>query len=333
MRATFTPEQEQLSEVAVDMGAEGLAAARRLADGHDRDAEPTTSLFAGFAGLGVPESVGGEGGGLVDLSVVVEALGRTVTPTTWVAHAVATQLALGAGLDVAAAASGAERLVVADAAASELLVADGATGVVAGVCDGVGAVHAVVADRDGRAAITTVTDSTARPGLDVTRPTGDLTVECDRSASEVGFGRERAAVVVAADLCGVGRGALHHAAAYAAQREQFGQPIGKFQGVAHQLADALAYVDAAWALTVYAAWALDADAPDAVDAAHAAKAQAGSAAVHAAERALQVHGGIGMTWEAESHLFLRRAIAADSWMGGRSSHRRALGRSILGVAS
>lgn len=333
MRATFTPEQEQLSEVAVDMGSDGLAAARRLTDGHERDIEPTSSLFAGFAGLGVPESAGGEGGGLVDLSVVVEALGRTVTPTPWVAHAVATQLALGAGLDVSVAASGAERLVVADSAAGGLLIAAGVTGFVSGVCDGAGAGHAVVVDRGGRATIATVSSSTARPGLDGTRPLGDVAVECTRADSSVGSGRERAAVVVAADLCGVGRGALHHAAAYAAQREQFGQPIGKFQGVAHQLADALAYVDAAWALTVYAAWALDADAPDAVNAAHAAKAQAGSAAVHAAERALQVHGGIGMTWEADSHLFLRRAIAADSWMGGRAAHRRALGRAILGAAS
>jgi alkylation response protein AidB-like acyl-CoA dehydrogenase len=297
------------------------------------DAEPTSSLFAGFAGLGVPESAGGEGGGLVDLAVVVEALGRSVTPTPWVAHAVATQLALGAGLDVAAAASGAERLVVADASTGALVIADGAAGVVSGVCDGADAAHAVVVDGNGRATIASVTTSTARPGLDVTRPFGDVTVECTRTVSDVGAGRERAAVVVAADLCGVGRGALHHAAEYARHREQFGQPIGKFQGVAHQLAEALAYVDAAWALTVYAAWALDADSSDAVNAAHAAKAQAGSAAVHAAERALQVHGGIGMTWEADSHLFLRRAIAADSWMGGRSAHRRALGRAILGAAS
>lgn len=333
MRATFTPEQEQLSAVALDMGAAGLAAARRLADGEERAAEPTGSLFSGFAGLGVPEPAGGEGGNLVDLSVVVEALGRTVTPTTWVAHVVATQLALGAGLDVSGAAAGSERLVVGDAATGDLVIADGATGVVTGVCDGADATRAVVVDRDGRATIADVTSTAPRPGLDATRPYGDLSVECDRTASAVGNGRERAAVVVAADLCGVGRGALHHAAAYAAQREQFGQPIGKFQGVAHQLADALAYVDAAWALTVYAAWALDADAPDALAAAHAAKARAGSAAVHAAERALQVHGGIGMTWEADSHLFLRRAIAADSWMGGRSSHRRALGRSILGAAS
>lgn len=332
MRATFTSEQEQLCEVATGMGADGLGAARRLADGKGRDAEPTSSLLAGFAGLGVPESAGGEGGGLVDLAVVVEALGRTVTPTPWVAHAVATQLALGAGLDVSAAASGAELLVAADATSADLAIAADAVGVVGGVCDGADAGHAVVFDRL-HATIATVTSSTARPGLDVTRPFADLTVECTRPVSDIGSGRERAAVVVAADLCGVGRGALHHAAGYAAQREQFGQPIGKFQGVAHQLADALAYVDAAWALTVYAAWALDADSPDAANAAHAAKARAGSAAVHAAERALQVHGGIGMTWEADSHLFLRRAIAADSWMGGRSAHRRALGRAILGAAS
>jgi alkylation response protein AidB-like acyl-CoA dehydrogenase len=333
MRATFTQEQEQLAEVAADMGADGLAAARRLADGQGRDGDPTSSLFAGFAGLGIPESAGGEGGDLVDLAVLVEGLARTITPTPWVAHAVGTQVLFGAGLDPSSAASGDQVVVPADGAASNVSIDGAFVGVVAAVSDGADARNAVVCDGEGKVAVAAVTESRPRPGLDFTRPVADLSLEVVGPVGDIGNGRERAAVVVAADLCGVGRGALTIAARYASEREQFGQPIGKFQGVAHQLAEALAYVDAAWSLTVYAAWALDANAPDGTNAAHAAKARAGAAAVHAAERALQVHGGIGMTWEADPHLMLRRALASDTWMGGRSEHRRALARSILRVAS
>lgn len=336
MRATYTAEQEQIEAIALEMGADGLASARRVADGSPVDAEPTSSLFGGFSGLAVPEDRGGAGGGLVDLAILVEGLGRHVTPTPFVTHVVALQMALAADIDVTAAASGEERLIAAFAPTprrdGDVTPGSAVEGIVRSVPDGPGATTAVVADATGWAALASVTSTATRPGLDLTRPTADLVVTSEQPWVPLGDGDARAAVVVAADLCGAGRGAIAHASEYAGQRQQFGQPIGKFQGVAHQLAEAIAYLDAAWSLTLYAAWALDARAPDAIVSAHAAKARAGHAAVHAAERALQVHGGIGMTWEADAHLFLRRAIASDAWLGSRSAHRRALGAALVGGA-
>jgi alkylation response protein AidB-like acyl-CoA dehydrogenase len=88
-------------------------------------------------------------------------------------------------------------------------------------------------------------------------------------------------------------------------------------------------VETAWSLTLYACWAVEAAAPDAARAVHAAKACAGDAAVFAAERALQTHGGIGMTWEADPHLFLRRALVGAAWLGTSAWHRQQLGAAVL----
>lgn len=111
---------------------------------------------------------------------------------------------------------------------------------------------------------------------------------------------------------------------YLKTRKQFGRPIGSFQGVAFQLADAFTTIAEAWNLCLYAAWALDVRNDDAELVAHQAKASAGRAALFAAERCIQVHGGIGITMEADPHLFLRRALAGDAWIGqGRWHDRRA----------
>ena len=142
----------------------------------------------------------------------------------------------------------------------------------------------------------------------------------------------RATVALAAEQVGVGRGALDLAVEYAKTREQFGQPIGRFQGVAHQLADAFVGLELGWSLVLYACWAVDDGRPDAAAAVHRAKAKAGEAAVFAAERGMQVHGGIGITWEADPHLFLRRAVADDAWLGTARRHRRDLGAARVAAA-
>lgn len=337
MRATFTHEQEMLAATALDMASAGLEDARALLEGNARSAEPTQSLFDGFAALAIPEEVGGAGGGLVELVVLAEGLARQVTPTPFLTHVVAVQIARGAGIELDDdVVNGRRRLV---AAVNPLPVRDGdlmlsssgAEGVVRAVPDGVDAHHVVVVDAHGRAALGEVIDSTPRPGLDCTRPLADVRVRALGDVVPVGTGLLRGAVVAAGDLIGAGRGAVRLAAAYASQREQFGQPIGKFQGVAHPLAEAEAGLETAWSLALYAGWALDAGADDAVETAHSAKARAGQAAIFAAERGLQTHGGIGMTWEADPHLYLRRVLAVDGWLGGRTEHRRQLGARLLGA--
>lgn len=340
MRATFTDEQSQLASAARDLAAGGREAARSLLEGGEPPAEPTASLFGGFSGLAVPEDAGGAGGDLVDLAIVLEALGRTVTPTPWVSHVLAVQAAHAAGIDVTEAAAGQQRLALAvdesgaDPGSWTTRVSDGAiAGRKIAVPAGAACDAAVVVAADGVVALAEPTGRTVRDALDRTRPLADLDFDGEVAASGEGADAAlmRVGAGLAAELVGVGRGAVDLAVEFAKVREQFGQPIGRFQGVAHQLADAWTSVELAWSLTLYASWSVGAQAPDARRVVHAAQAEAGDAAVHAAERCTQVHGGIGITWEADPHLYLRRALATDSWVANAATHRRILGDLLVGA--
>jgi alkylation response protein AidB-like acyl-CoA dehydrogenase len=341
MRATFTDEQVALADAARDLAKGGREAARATLDGSDLPVEPTASLLSGFSGLAVPEDAGGEGGGLVDLAILVESLGRTLTPTPWVSHAMAIQVAHAAGIDVADAASGDRRLALAVEEEGQPFGSWTTTvndkqidGNKTAVRDAAGADGLVVVCADDRVALTTDGAIVAQKPFDTSRPLAAVAFDGAgaEAVSEAGDGLWRATVAVSAELVGVGRGAVDLAAEYAKVREQFGQAIGRFQGVAHQLADAWTEIELAWSLALYAAWAVDDAAPDAVRSVHAAKQAAGDAAVYAAERCTQVHGGIGMTWEADPHLFLRRAISDDRWLGTSRHHRRLLGDDVVSSA-
>ena len=123
--------------------------------------------------------------------------------------------------------------------------------------------------------------------------------------------------LTAADLVGTMRGAVDLAAAYAKERRQYGAPIGSFQAVQHLLADAFVAVEGARSATLHAAWAVDAlPAGEALAAGAVAKAYASRAARSVCETAIQVHGGIGNTWECLAHVHLRRAILATDVLGG-----------------
>lgn len=315
MRATYTSEQLEIERTMLAVGENGLEEARASLEHGWSARTGDDELLADFGALGLSEDAGGFGSSLTDAAIAVEALARTLVPTLLPAHLGAVLTAAAAGLDVGAAVEGGERW--------SLSIGDGPgrDAPYAGDCDAVvlveGEAVTVVA---GRAAM-------LRESVDPTRPVGTLPAGASAIATGTGSGAlARATVLVAADLCGAAAGAVALGAAYAADREQFGRTIGSFQGVAFQLAEAFVAARAAWDLTLYAAWAVDVADAGADAHVHAAKAKAGQAAVFAAERALQVHGGIGMTMEANPHLFLRRALFDDAWLGGGREHRRALGR-------
>lgn len=132
----------------------------------------------------------------------------------------------------------------------------------------------------------------------------------------------RAYVLVAASLAGTVRTLLDMTLSYARERVQFDRPIGSFQAVQHKLADVALERQRAEAAVFYAAMCLDADDADAARAAHAAKAAAGVAARRAAKDAVQIHGGIGYTWEHPAHLYLKRAKADFLQLGDPTHHRK-----------
>ena len=131
--------------------------------------------------------------------------------------------------------------------------------------------------------------------------------------------------VLCADMVGVMAGGLEMAVAYASERVQFGRRIGSFQSIQHLCAEQLVSVEAARSATYHAAWAVDGlPAPDALLAARVAKAYVSREAPLVAEAVLQVHGGIGHTWESLAHVFLRRALLDRAMLGDQSVHLSAI---------
>ena len=142
---------------------------------------------------------------------------------------------------------------------------------------------------------------------------------------------QRAAVGAAAEMLGAARKSLEMSVEHAKVREQFGQPIGAFQAIKHMCAEMLMDVETAHGATYYAAWALDAEAPDAVLAASVAKAHVGDAARRVCGAAVQVHGGIGFTWEYDLHLYFKRAKHLEALYGDSETHREIAAQHMLQV--
>jgi alkylation response protein AidB-like acyl-CoA dehydrogenase len=144
------------------------------------------------------------------------------------------------------------------------------------------------------------------------------------AGSDITGALNTAAVTLAAETLGTARWILDTAVSYAKVREQFGVPIGSFQAVQHKCADDLLELERAWAATYWAAMCLDADDADAPRAAAIAKASACDAARKVAKDGIQIHGGIGYTWEHDLHLFLRRVYASEGLLGSAEEHRARL---------
>jgi alkylation response protein AidB-like acyl-CoA dehydrogenase len=132
---------------------------------------------------------------------------------------------------------------------------------------------------------------------------------------------DRAATAASAQLLGSSERALEMSVEYAKDRRQFGHPIGSFQAVKHRLADALVDVEAMRSSVYYAAWCLASDDPDASLAASMAKAWCSDASRRVTTSAMQVHGGIGFTWEYDLHLYVKRAQLDATGFGSASFHR------------
>src|SRR5581483_4644271 len=167
------------------------------------------------------------------------------------------------------------------------------------------------------------TDSTRRLGRLATGPREPLPGRPDRP---------RALAAAAAEAVGVAQRALEWAVEHARTREQFGRRIGAYQAVSHPLAESYADVELARSLAMWAAWCVDASAAQAPLAAAAAKSFAAEAAVAVCERAIQVHGGIGFTWEHPLHRWYKRALALEAFGGYPAVQRAGIAAALIGDA-
>jgi alkylation response protein AidB-like acyl-CoA dehydrogenase len=159
-------------------------------------------------------------------------------------------------------------------------------------------------------------------GLDnAALPAGALLGEIHRGWAPLSRVIARATVAVAAEMCGGAQQVLDMTVAYAKMRVAFGKPIGSYQGVKHQAADMLVALENAKSLTYYAAWAFDQGLDEAPLAVSMAKAAASDMAREIAGTGIQLHGGIGMTWEHDLQLYFKRAKASEVAFGDANWHR------------
>lgn len=329
MRALLNGEETLIRDAAAALTRDARTRARACLRRTAAPDEPTRSLKCDWAGLGIPEARGGSGGSLVGAALLMQELGRSLEPTAFTSEFVARHAIAAAGIELGTAADAA---LAADPCADITISRDGrANGELAAVPGALAG--SLVLCGDGHGGLVVVEAASAEPvdGVDPLRPAARVIVQDSpvRRATAPERARAVGAALVAAELCGAARGAVELAVQYAQDRTQFGRQIGSFQAIAHRLADSSAALEAAWSLVLYACWAAEAGIADAPQASHAAKASAGDAALFAAESCIQTHGGMGITYEADPHLYLRRALFGDAWFGAAPQHRRALGRLLL----
>ena len=163
----------------------------------------------------------------------------------------------------------------------------------------------------------------------------DVAVAGSQVLGEVGKGwpivrrvLDQAMAGLCVEVVGTAQKALDIAVAYAKERVQFGKPIGSFQAVKHKCVDMMVQVENARSLTYYAAWTVDENVPEVGQAVPMAKAYCSDMAKTVTSEAIQVHGGIGFTWEHDMHLFYRRGLAAEAAFGSAPVHREVVAQTL-----
>jgi alkylation response protein AidB-like acyl-CoA dehydrogenase len=350
-------ESEALREVVAafvsDTFPSGEVRAAVEAGTYSPSAWKTLSTSLGLTGIGIPETYGGAGYSARELGVVVEELGAGLAPVPLVSTVAAASTVLccaeedakrAALPEIASGATVAVPILGADLRADRDPDGWVVRGTASHVPDASAAgLFVVAAGTDAGAALFAVrapgAGLTVRPltSLDGTRPIGSVEFTAV-AALQLGEGpdewpelvlaRDVHLAVLACEQVGGAARCLDMTVAYAKTREQFGVPIGSFQAVKHRCADLVVELEAARSLAYDArervAAALAGDADDVHASVAAAASWCAETYVHAAHEAIQLHGGIGFTWEHDAHLHLRRARADQLLYGTPREHRREL---------
>jgi alkylation response protein AidB-like acyl-CoA dehydrogenase len=275
----------------------------------------------GWPGIAVAEEHGGQGLGAVELAVLLEELGYAVAAVPLLGSALA-------ALAIEHAGDGEQRARWLPGLASGEL-----TGALGGVRD----LIADAADADvivlveaGAPRVVARADADVEPvaAIDPTRRYARVRGDGPALAGDVEGALGRAGGAVAAEVVGVCQRALDMTVAYVSERRQFGVPVGSFQAVSHRCAQMLLHTEGARSAAYFAAWAADAAPERLAEACGMACAAAGEAGVEVTGSAIQAHGGIGFTWEADVHWLYKRAQLDAALLGSGSAHRIALARRV-----
>ena len=282
----------------------------------------------GWTAIAVSEARGGVGLGTVEIAVLLEQVGAHVAPVPLTQQFLA--------LAVLADSDWGERLIGGEAiaCAARTPLTRNADGTVSGrpepVIYGARAdVLVAPAGNDLVAVDLAGIERSAEPAMDLTRELAWIELEAAVATTiggptEVAAHLDRGAVFHSAEMLGGAEAVMNRAVDYAKVREQFGRPIGSFQAVKHRCADMLVDVEGMRSAVYHAAWAIGVGDAEGPAAAAPAKIWCSDAGLRVAESALQVHGGIGFTWESDVHLYLKRAQLDQVAFGDARHHRTRL---------
>lgn len=350
----LSAEQVELRQVVRRLLSREGADAGRQAGVVDEKLWRRMSAELGLQGIAVPETYGGGGFGAVELGIVVEELGRALLPGPFFGTVAATATVLTMSQDDVACRRWLPRIVTGDLLATVALPQPGAAVEVTGTASPVGwtveGVLPLVLDADA-AQLLVVPARTGTglslmavepgpgvlveplPSLDPTRRWGRVQlngapaalVGVDGAAVDI-LERATAAILVllGAEQLGVAVRALEMATEHVKIRHQFGRPLGSFQSVKHRLATVLVELEAARAAVMYGLLAVANDSEELPKVASIVKSHCSETAYLAAADCLQLHGGIGFTWEHPAHLYFKRATSDRLWLGDPAWHRQRL---------
>ena len=322
MNFDFTDDQQAIKRTARDFLADRLKPERwrEFAESGAYDDSVWGEMAElGWPGIHLGEDSGGQGLGAVELAILMEELGYALTPSPFFATASASLVIAHAGSD-AQRERWLPRLASGEAAGTVGLVTDGVAPMVpdADRAD----VVVLVDGLSGMIVASGAAEITEQPTIDSTRRFSRVRAsDGEPLEGELMPALDRIEVALAAELVGVAQRAMEMAVAYAKEREQFGRPIGTNQAVSHRCAQMLLEVESARSMTLYAAWTADHEPESLPLAASMAKAYASDAGSRVTTSSLQVHGGIGFTWEHDLHFFLKRAQTDAHLFGSPRSHR------------
>jgi alkylation response protein AidB-like acyl-CoA dehydrogenase len=310
----LTQDQKEIKGVARELLAarSPMAAVRKAAEAAEYDPSLWNELVGlGWPGIAVAEEHGGQGLGAVELAVLLEELGYACAATPFLSTAVAAAVIQAAGTPDQQA------RWLPGLASGELTAGIGTHELAA---DAAGAAVAVVIVGD-EAQLIEAPETESLQAIDPTRRFAR--VRGSGESLQAGAA-ERVRSAISAEVVGVCQRALDMTLDYVKDRKQFGVAVGSFQAVAHRCAQMLLSTESARGAAYYAAWAADADPARLPEAAALASAAAADGGREVTGSAIQAHGGIGFTWEADVHWLYKRAQLDAALIGGASRHRAAL---------
>lgn len=352
MEFSFTDEQQMIAETVRGYFAEHATSARTRAAMAGRGIDEP--LWQGFcrdlclSGVAIDEAVGGAGLGFVELAIVAEAAGAHLAAMPHLSSLGQVAQGIAAGGTSAQQGTWLPKLLSGDVIGAYVQISENAAGqaAISGTSDFVahgGAAELLLVD-DGAGMWLVPSDSrgvqiVTQTTMDQTRPMARVTLDGAQGEALANpeLARHRAQIaswiIASAEALGGAQKCLDETVGYAKERVQFGRPIGSFQAYKHRLADMMIEIEQARSAVYWAACCVDEDAPEQAMALHAAKSFCADTYFRCAGDMIQLHGGIGFTWEHDAHLYFKRARSLQTMLGHGAWHREEIAKMMLGEAA